>query len=115
MGAVKTGMLFSAELIEAVVDESARQGAVVMDPGSLEAMNQLRDFMFERVYLRPEAEDQRDRAIEIIRDLVEHYIVHPGKVPPTYQHDDANGVTRAIDYVSGMTDRFAIREWEQLK
>ena len=102
-------------MIEAVVDESARQGAVVMDPGSLEAMNQLRDFMFERVYLRPEAEDQRDRAIEIIRDLVEHYITHPGKVPPTYQHNDADGVTRAIDYVSGMTDRFAIREWEQLK
>jgi dGTPase len=85
-----------------------------MDPEALEAMNLLRDFMFERVYLRPEAEDQRTRAIEIIRDLVEHYIAHPEGVPPTYQHDDADGMTRAIDYVSGMTDRFAIREWEQL-
>jgi dGTPase len=101
-------------MIEAVVDESAHRGDVVMDPEALQAMNLLRDFMFERVYLRPEAEDQRTRAIEIIRDLVEHYIAHPEGVPPTYQHDDADGVTRAIDYVSGMTDRFAIREWEQL-
>ena len=101
-------------MIEAVVDESAQRGEVVMDPEALEAMNQLRDFMFERVYLRPEAEGQRTRAIEIIRDLVDYYIAHPEKVPPTYQQDDADGVTRAIDYVSGMTDRFAIREWEQL-
>ena len=101
-------------MIEAVVDESAHRGEVVMNPEALEAMNLLRDFMFERVYLRPEAEDQRTRAIEIIRDLVEHYIAHPEGVPPTYQHDDADGVTRAVDYVSGMTDRFAIREWEQL-
>ena len=101
-------------MIEAVVDESARRGELLMDPDSLEAMNQLRQFMFERVYLRPEAAKQRDRAIEIIRDLVEHYIAHPEKVPPTYQHDDADSVTRAVDYVSGMTDRFAIREWEQL-
>lgn len=101
-------------MIEAVVDESARRGELLMDPDSLEAMNQLRQFMFERVYLRPEAAKQRDRAIEIIRDLVEHYIAHPEKVPPTYQHDDADSVTRAVDYVSGMTDRFAIREWEHL-
>lgn len=101
-------------MIEAVVEESARRGELLMDPDSLEAMNQLRQFMFERVYLRPEAAKQRDRAIEIIRDLVEHYIAHPEKVPPTYQHNDADGVTRAVDYVSGMTDRFAIREWEQL-
>ncbi len=101
-------------MIEAVVDESARQGTVMMDSGSLESMNQLRDFMFERVYLRPEAEDQRSRAITIIRDLVDHYIAHPDRIPPTYQQDNAGAVTQAIDYVSGMTDRFAIREWDAL-
>jgi len=102
-------------MIEAVVDESGRRGEVVMDPGSLQAMNELREFMFDRVYLRPEVAHQRDRAITIIRTLVDHYIDHPDEIPPTYQHDDAGTVTRAIDYVSGMTDRFAIREWEKLK
>ena len=85
-----------------------------MDPEALEAMNELRDFMFERVYLRPEVEDQRQKAITIIRGLVDHYIDNSGEIPDTYQHDDADSVTQAIDYVSGMTDRFAIRAWEAM-
>ena len=101
-------------MIEAVVEESVARGEVLMDPVALEAMNELRDFMFERVYLRPEVEDQRRRAITIIRDLVDHYTGNPSLIPDTYQHDDAGPITRAIDYVSGMTDRFAIRDWETL-
>jgi len=102
-------------MIEAVVDESVKNGEVVMDPKSLEAMNELRDFMFERVYLRSEVEDQRNRAITIIRDLVDHYIEHHSEIPATYQHGESGAVTQAIDYVAGMTDRFAIREWERLQ
>ncbi len=77
-------------------------------------MNELRDFMFERVYLRPEVEDQRQRAITTIRGLVDHFIENTDQIPDTYQHDDADPVTQAIDYVSGMTDRFAIATWEAM-
>jgi dGTPase len=101
-------------MIEAVVDESARCGIVAMDAGTLHAMNELRDFMFERVYLRPDVEPDRVRAITIIRDLVDHYMAAPETIPDTYQHIEADPVTKAIDYVAGMTDRFAIREWETL-
>ncbi len=85
-----------------------------MDEGRLDVMNELRDFMFERVYLRPEVDDQRRRAITIIRDLVDFHAARPETIPETYQHDDADDLTRAIDYVAGMTDRFAIRAWEAL-
>jgi dGTPase len=101
-------------MIDAVVDESVGTGEVVMAPAALEAMHDLRDFMFERVYLRSEVEDQRERAITIIRALVDHYTDHPEEIPETYVHDDAGTVARAIDYVSGMTDRFAIRDWERI-
>jgi len=101
-------------MIGAVVDESLRQGEVVMDPGALDAMNELRDFMFDRVYLRPEAEDQRQHAITVIRGLTDHFIARPDTVPDTYRHHGADDTTAAIDYVSGMTDRFALREWEQI-
>ena len=98
-------------MIEAVVSHSAEVGRVAMDPDALDAMNELRDFMFEVVYLRPEAEEQRQTAITIIRTLADHYIAHPDEVPDTYRHDPADDVTRAIDYVSGMTDRFALRQY----
>jgi dGTPase len=108
------GSAWIESMIDAVVDESVRSGAVVMAPAALDAMHELRAFMFERVYLRPEVEDQRERAITIIRTLVDHYMEHPEEIPDSYIHDDAGTVARAIDYVSGMTDRFAIRDWERI-
>jgi dGTPase len=101
-------------MIGAVVDESAKAGAVVMAPAALEVMHELRSFMFERVYLRPEVEDQRQRAITVIRTLVDHYSSNPDEIPDSYVHDEADAVTRAIDYVAGMTDRFALRDWERV-
>lgn len=103
-----------ATMIESVVDESVRTGTVTMGEEPLEAMHELRDFMFERVYLRPDVEHQRVEAIRIIRDLVDHYIASPDDVPESYRHHGADAVTAAIDYVSGMTDRFAIRDHERV-
>lgn len=108
------GSQWIESMIDAVVDESIEVGSVVMAPAALEVMHELRDFMFEQVYLRSEVEDQRERAITIIRTLVDHYIEHPEEIPGTYLSDDAGTVARAIDYVSGMTDRFAIRDWERV-
>ncbi|MFZ0491825.1 MAG: deoxyguanosinetriphosphate triphosphohydrolase [Acidimicrobiia bacterium] len=101
-------------MIRAVVDESVEQGQVVMAPEVLETMQVLRDFMFERVYLRPESRPQQQRAIAVIRHLVDHFIEHPEEVPDSYRVDDADDVERAIDYVSGMTDRYALRKHDRL-
>jgi dGTPase len=79
----------------------------------LEAMHDIRGFMFERVYLRPEAEAEREQAIEIIQSLVKHYRGHPDEIPDSYR-DETDPTLAAIDYVAGMTDRFAIREFERL-
>lgn len=101
-------------MIRSVVDESLRTGRVEMTPDTLAVMHELRDFMFERVYLRPESEHQRRWAIGIIRDLVEHYRDHPHDIPESYRHREADPRTQVIDYVSGMTDRFAIRDHDRL-
>jgi len=101
-------------MISAVVEESLRTGRVEMEPEVLGVMDELRDFMFERVYLRPESEQQRKWAMAVISDLVEHYTAHPDEIPATYRHDDADAMTQVIDYVSGMTDRFAIRQHDHL-
>jgi dGTPase len=101
-------------MIDAVVDESIRRGEVTMEQAALDAMNELRDFMFHRVYLRPEADGQRDEAITVIRTLADYYIAHPDEVPDSYRHHGADEITAAIDYVSGMTDRYALREYEKV-
>ncbi len=101
-------------MINAVVDESMERGHVVMRPEIQEEMNEFRDFMFERVYLREESRPQQQRAIAVIRDLVDHFIANPDQIPDTYRHGDASAVGQAIDYVSGMTDRFALRVHDRL-
>ena len=108
------GSEWIGSMIEAVATESVHTGEVSMGAHLLDAMNVLRDFMFERVYLRSEVDAQRDEAITVIRDLVDHYVSHPDEVPDSYRHHGADDVTAAIDYVSGMTDRFAIREHDRL-
>ncbi len=79
-----------------------------MDGARLAVMHDLRTFMFERVYLRAEMEPQRRRAKEIVRDLVGYFLDAADEIPATYRHDDADILTQVIDYVAGMTDRFAI-------
>jgi dGTPase len=77
-------------------------------------MGQLRDFMFEHVYLRPDAESQKQKSILIIQDLVGYYQAHPMEVPNSYTVPDAEPLTRAVDYVAGMTDRYAMRAHDRL-
>jgi dGTPase len=106
--------LWINEMIRAVVDYSLESGQVAMDPPTLEIMNDLRSFMFERVYLRPEAEAQRIRAVGLIRNLVDYYSSHPAEVPPSTTVPEADPVTAAIDFVAGMTDRYAITTHDRL-
>ena len=100
--------------IRSVTDESLRTGVISMDEGLLEVMHDLRTFMFERVYLRAAMEPQRRRAKEIVRDLVAYFADRPAEIPATYRHEGSDTRTQVIDYVAGMTDRFAIRMHDRL-
>jgi dGTPase len=108
------GPAWVSTMIQGVIDESYRSGAITMEPALLDRMHTLRDFMFERVYLRPEAEAQRRRSAQIVRDLVTYYLERPGDVPASYRHDEADELIQVVDYVAGMTDRFAIRTHDEL-
>jgi dGTPase len=103
-------------MIEAVVAGSLAPGstAVVMAPGPLEAMHELRVFMFERVYNSQTAAGQKHVAIDVIRRLVDHHLAHPDLIPASYRDTDADPVTQVVDYVSGMTDRFALSMHDRL-
>lgn len=101
-------------MITSVIEHSAHNGEVVMADEVLEAMNLLRTFMFGRVYLSPTMIQEKDRAIGVIRDLVDWFATHPEELPASYVVDEATDLTRAIDYVAGMTDRFALSTHDAL-
>ena len=93
----------------AVIEESIATGGVTMEPDCLEVMHELRDFMFDRVYLRPEAEAHRRQVFSVIHELVDYFLDDPSRIPASYRSDGAGALTQVIDYVAGMTDRYALR------
>jgi dGTPase len=78
------------------------------------ALDRLRDFMFDQVYLRQTARTEQDKAIELIRDLFSYYLEHPEEIPAEYHRAPGDLPTRVADYIAGMTDRYALRTYERL-
>jgi dGTPase len=92
-------------LVHDLVEASEAAGDIVQSDEIGRAMLNLRAFMFERVYLGPAAEAQRRTAAEALRGIFENLIEHPEELPdsrPGELHE------RVTDYISGMTDRFAL-------
>jgi dGTPase len=85
-----------------------------MDAPTLRVMNELRDFMFDRVYQAPAQLAEQTRAIALIRDLVDYHLEHPGELPETYRDSAAPLHVQVADYVAGMTDRFALTTHQRL-
>ena len=92
-------------LVHDLVETSSVAGDIVQSDEIGRAMLNLRAFMFERVYLGPAAEEQRRTAAETLRRIFDHLIDHREELP-----DDRPGELheRVTDYISGMTDRFAL-------
>lgn len=71
-----------------------------------EAFRSLRRFMFDRVYLAAPAAEEASRARGVVQSLFAWYLEHLELLPPG---GDPDPVTRVTDFVSGMTDRYALR------
>jgi dGTPase len=83
-------------LVHDIVETSEGVDDIRQSPEVGEAMLSLRAFMFEHVYLGPQAAPEHERAHAVVRRIFDHLIERGDEV------DDA------VDYVSGMTDRFAL-------
>jgi dGTPase len=129
--ALRAGVLLAGELPEAPVamlgaTGSTRIDAIVHDlvetsdvAGDIrqgepvaEAMLALRAFLFERVYGQGPLRAEAERAAFVVRSLFAHFCEHPADM------DDGELAlelaTRVTDHVAGMTDRFALRRFEEL-
>ena len=95
-----------------------RAGDIVQGPEAGPAMRELRDFMFERVYLGPAVRAEHAKISSVVKRLFEHYVVHPELLPktaagtPRGEQEIAQSVT---DYLAGMTDRYCIRAYTELQ
>lgn len=103
-------------MVTSVIRASSDQDHICMTPEVMAATDELRDFLFERVYLNPVAKGEEGKAEELLIKLFEYFVAHPDKLPETYRRNlDRESVERCVcDYVSGMTDRYAIMLYNDL-
>ena len=99
-----------------LVESSKDLDEIRMSPAVFEAMMETRDFLFERVYLGRVAPATRDAVRGVITSLLEHFTVNPIPEAQDTIRDtpDEDPRVEAVDYVAGMTDRFALRAFENI-
>ena len=80
----------------------------------------IRSFLFERMYRAPSVIKMRENVTVIVKELFAAYTNDPMLMPKKWQGDlasvssDNSIVSLVCDYVAGMTDRFAISQYEKL-
>ena len=103
-------------MVTSIIRESTGKPLIAMEPEIQEATNQLRAFLFERVYRNPVAKSEESKAQEMLMRLFEHFVKHPDAMPELYRRDvEVETVERCVcDFLSGMTDRYAIEVYSDL-
>ncbi|HEX5937373.1 MAG TPA: deoxyguanosinetriphosphate triphosphohydrolase [Actinomycetota bacterium] len=101
-------------LVTDLVAASENQPEIGLSKPVFGALDALRDFMFEQVYLREDTHGEHERATRLIRELFQHFLDHPGDLPEEYHRAPGDLPTRVADHISGMTDRYALRTYERL-
>ena len=103
-------------MVRDLVQTSARVGDIRMSDEVWEAMMELRSWLFEHVYSMSDAKVEEPKANRLVQELFMYYIGHLDEVPPEYRlHDSDAPEVQVADYISGMTDRYAIRVFESLR
>lgn len=98
-----------------IVKNSAEKPQVRMSEEIEKASNELRAFMFEAVYTRANKNIQ-DRAERMLTQMYDYFLKHTDEMPSLYrQVAGRDGAERAVcDYISSMTDRYAIGLFEDI-
>jgi dGTPase len=89
-------------LVADLLERSAEEGEIAQGEEVGAAMLRLREFMFERVYLGPVAQREKGRIERMLRALFDHHA------------DRADDPQEVVDWLAGMTDRYAVRTFAEL-
>ena len=103
-------------MVSSIIRASTDKPTIAMESDIQEATDRLRAFMFDAVYTNSVAKAQDGRAKELLAQLFHHFVKYPEEMPAFYQSNiEADGVARCVcDFISGMTDRYAIDTYKEL-
>ena len=103
-------------MIGSIFENSDGKNKVEMTPEIAESTMALRTFLFERVYGDKTFRDEEARADRMISALYEYYMKKPENLPEFYKQrlDKEDKDTVLCDYISGMSDMFAVKTFNEV-
>ena len=103
-------------MVSSVIYASENMATIQMEPHVWEAMCNLRTFLFDAVYTNPTAKGEEKKAKLMLEGLYDYFINHPERMPDYFiSIADSEGLPRAVcDFISGMTDRYAIDTFKKI-
>jgi len=103
-------------LVMDMITHTMETGVLGMRPEVSKAMDDLRTFLFYRVYRNPVAKGEESKARGIIQALYDYYNKYPERLPADFIPQlDFDGMSRVVcDYIAGMTDKYAVYKYEEI-
>lgn len=102
-------------MVMSIFKQSEGKPIVEMESDIAEATAKLRTFLFDRVYSDKTFRDEEARADEMISALYGYYKERPELLPDFYRKEAVCNIDTALcDYISGMSDTFAVKEFTKI-
>jgi dGTPase len=104
-------------VVQDVISECRGKNEIRLSAPVLDAVETIKTFMFERVYLNEAAKTEEPKAKNIIKKLFTYYFDHPDEMPEEFTSGaraQDSKARRVCDYIAGFTDRFAIKKFKEL-
>ncbi len=103
-------------MVNSIIRASTGKPWIAMEEDVQAATDELREFLFENVYRNPIAKSEERKAQEMLIRLFDHFVAHPEGMPELYRRNcESESVERCVcDFLSGMTDRYAIEVYSGL-
>lgn len=106
------------KFIHDIITNSHGVNDIRMSDEIFQAMLDMRKFMFENVYTNPIVKHEEGKAEDLVKSLYSYYMDHSDRLPDEYKrlmNDRGDSLDRVVcDYVSTMTDKFAISNFQRL-
>lgn len=105
------------KMIKNIVANSYDSDSIKMSPDMAQATEELKRFLYQEVYVRPEIDVAVQKSKNLLRQIAEWYNTHPEDLLKNIKHklpEDQSFNRTLVDYLAGMTDDFALRRFQEI-
>jgi dGTPase len=103
-------------MVKDVIKNSVDSPEIRMSPDVLDATEGLRAYLYDRVYPREEIQSEIRKATKALKEIYFHFVEHPQGILQRLNRDIGDDTIHRVvcDFVAGMSDKMALKTYEQL-